>query len=194
MWSVLLQQSTALSRIENQQAATHERFNALIIDQQNPRAASRNVIVDITEIQNDTKRKSVQISPKKTKFETRLDRAGFSAQLVLLPNEEGTSYSLSLRLAMFSKMYSADFRVCWPTFSIERMMRCQNIISPDSEIVQACKNGDFRCVQRLFANGQANPNDITESQWPLLDVRDSFPSRKPVLTRRSMQLRADPPD
>jgi hypothetical protein len=172
MWSVLLQQSAALSRIESQQAATHERFNALIFDQQNPQAASRAVVVDITEIQKTKTRKSVQLSPKKTRFEARLERGGFSAQLVLLPKGEGISYILSLRLSMFSKMYSAEFRLCWPTFSIERMMQCQNIISTDSEIVQACRKGDFRCVQSLFANGQANPNDITESRWPLLDVSD----------------------
>jgi hypothetical protein len=176
MWSVLLQQSNALARIEKQQAVTHEQFSALIVDQHNPRAASRTVVVDINEMQNTantSKRKSVQLSPQKTRFETRLDRAGFSAQLVLLPKGEGTSYSLSLRMSMFSKMYSAEFRVCWPTFAIERMMRCQNIISPDSEIVQACKKGDFRQVQSLFASGQANPNDITEHKWPLLDVSGS---------------------
>lgn len=71
---------------------------------------------------------------------------------------------------MRSKMFTADFRVCWPDFAIARNMRCQNIISKDSDIVLACRTGDVALVQKLFSRGMARPYDTTDSNWPLLDV------------------------
>ena len=169
MWSILYQQSSVLCRIEKQQMATHERFDALIFNQHNPRDVSGTVEVDVQEMEPEQDRGVVRLTPKRT----RLDRGAFSAQLVLLPYGDSMSYRLSLKLSMFQKMYSADFRVHWPTdvlnLSFERLMRTQNIISSGSDIVQACKSGDFRRVQRIFADGQARPSDVTESKWPLLD-------------------------
>ncbi|PSK60515.1 Palmitoyltransferase akr1 [Elsinoe australis] len=163
MWSVLLRQSSALDRIEKQQFAQHEEFETIIMNKQNPISSSGIVKVDIDEVTSEENEKAVQLSSNKT----RLDRQGFSARLVLLP--QGNSNSLSLRLSVFSKVYSAAFRVDWTTLALSSTIRTQNIISMDSAIVQACSAGNFRKAQQLLICGHAHPNDVTSEGWPLLD-------------------------
>lgn len=176
MWSVLLRQSSALDRIEKQQFAQHEEFETVIMNKQNPISSSGIVKVDIDEVTSEENKKAVQLSSNKT----RLDRQGFSARLVLLP--QGNSNSLSLRLSVFSKVYSAVFRVDWTTLALSSTIRTQNIISTDSAIVQACSAGNFRKAQQLLIGGHAHPNDVTSEGWPLLDVSADCQEEKQFLT------------
>ena len=166
MWSVLIQQSTVLARIESQQTVQHEQFNAFVIDSKHPQTLHGAVQVDINPVKPAAERKVVQLFPKVTC----LDRPGLSAQLVLTRKRDGSSFGMSLRLAAFSKVYSADFRFSWPLMTFTRAMHTQNIISSESAIVFACRTGDFDGARRLLTDGQAHPNDITESKTPLLDV------------------------
>ena len=165
MWSVLLQQSTALARIEKQQSIQHQQFNALLVDQHNPQFKPRTVEVEINKLRSSKSDKAMKISDGGT----RLSQSKFSAQLVLLPKTGTKDYGASLRLSLFSKMYSVDFRLCWFALRFSPVLRAQNIIPSNADIVRACKLGDFRQVQMLVAAGQFSPHDVTESHWPLLD-------------------------
>lgn len=100
----------------------------------------------------------------------RLNGWGLSADLAMQEKQEGASSELTLRLGLFSKVYTAQIRVNWPGSSFDRMLHTQNMIPSDSPMVRACKAGDFRSVQRLLSSGAAHGNDVTDTGWPMLDV------------------------
>lgn len=59
----------------------------------------------------------------------------------------------------------------WPNLSISPHLRVQNIVSEESEVVEACRNGNVCLVEQLFSCGKAHPNDSTmANDRPLIDV------------------------
>lgn len=138
-----------------------------MVNQQSPREKPSTVWVEVKEISSSKRDTAIRVSPRRT----RLEAGGFSAQLVILPKENGSSYKLSLSLAAFGKLYTADFGIEPSGFSFDNMLHTQNIIPTGADMIQACKDGDFRRVRRLFEAGMAPGNDITDYRLKMAGPR-----------------------
>ncbi|KAF2224969.1 ankyrin repeat-containing domain protein [Elsinoe ampelina] len=163
MWSVLLRQSTSIDRIEKQQASNHEVIQTMIMNHRHPAGMTGMVQVDIESVNPEDDLECVQLS----KPLPQLDRPGFSAQLVIHP--QGRRNSMTLRMTAFSKIYTASFKVFWPSLSFCVALRSQNIVPMDSAIIQACTTGNFKQARHLLANGSAQVSDMSSDHWPILD-------------------------
>ncbi|KAF4552588.1 Ankyrin repeat-containing protein 34 [Elsinoe fawcettii] len=163
MWSVLLRQSSAIDRIEKQQIANHEVVQTMMMSQRNPLGTTGIAQVDIDAADPYENTTCIQLSRKATK----LERPGFSAQLVV--RTSGKRKSLGLRISLCSRTYWASFKVFWPSLSFRMSLQSQNIIPQDAAVVQACTTGNFKRVQQLLVSSEARGDDVTVEQWPLLD-------------------------
>ena len=93
-------------------------------------------------------------------------------------NPEGVKkYDGFMRLRFTrGKLLSCRITGAWSswsdTFRLSHL-RVQNIISLDSDIVNACNTGDDSRMQTLFDSGVAHPNDTTVGNLTLLYVHNS---------------------
>lgn len=98
------------------------------------------------------------------------EREGVSAQLVSLPNGEGTFYRATLHISLFSKMYSTRLTFSPSFFNFDRMLHVHNIVSNDAPIIMACQVGDFDAVRSILRDGAARGSDVTPQGYPILEV------------------------
>jgi hypothetical protein len=93
-------------------------------------------------------------------------------------------FKWGLRLPLsWGRVLTGRMRVLgsWPS----RPMLClrqQNIIPYDSVIIEACKTNDISTIQKLFATGQARPNDTTPENLTLLRVGSLSVVKIPLAT------------
>jgi hypothetical protein len=153
IYGILIQQQTTMDKIER---------NMAVVSQASPHSTPAVVQAQISEIKPMAK-----LFPRTG----RLDRQGFSAQLVALPKDEGTTYRAAVHISLFGRMYSVQLQMTCPGFSFDRMLHVRNIVPNDSDIAVACRTGDFDRACKLLASGLAHGSDITASGWPMLDVR-----------------------
>lgn len=159
MLSLLLQQRSTLNALENNQAETCHELRSLVCRLDSPRSISRTVFVRLAEDHTD-----------ENLANSHLDLWRSLAELAFILPERKNPSRLSIRLSLFSKRYTAHFRLKSPMLPSDTMLHHQNTVPSDSIMVQACLAGNIGQVQRLLARGEAGCNDITEKGWPMLDV------------------------
>ena len=170
---IVLQLQSTLDRIERSEILTKNNvINMAVINQSSPLSIRSVVQAQPSEINPMTKQ-STRVITKPTKllpWTVRFDRWGFSAELVLLPKDKGTSYRAAAHISLLGRMYSAQLQMSCPGFSFDRMLHIRNIVPTDSAMAVACRTGDFDSARELLASGSAHGSDITSGGWPMLDV------------------------
>ncbi|KAL8880307.1 MAG: hypothetical protein Q9198_002257 [Flavoplaca austrocitrina] len=171
IYKILLQQQATLDRIGKEGLSKDNIFNMAMIHQNMPQLLPSN---PQTEVHRDkTKMKqSTQLITKPTKslpWILRLDRQGFSAQVVALPREKGSRFQAAVHLSLFGKIYSIQLHFSYPDFSSDTMLHVRNIVPNDSAMIVACRTGDFDTARQLLTSGSAHGNDTTVAGWPMLD-------------------------
>lgn len=103
---------------------------------------------------------------------TRFDWWGFSAQLVTLPGPRGTNYRAAVHVSLLGRRYSVQLRLSSPSFPLilDRTLHVSNIVPETSDMVIACKTGDFDRALSLLTSHAARGSDVTAAGLPLLDV------------------------
>ena len=171
IYRILIQQQTTMDKIERGEILSHV-INMAVASQASPHSTPAVVHTHISEIKPMAKQLT-QIITKQTKLlprTARLGRQGFSAELVALPKDEGTTYRAAVHISLFGRMYSVQLQITCPGFSFDRMLHVRNIVPNDSDMAVACRTGDFDRACKLLASGLAYGSDITASGWPMLDV------------------------
>lgn len=172
IYGILLRQQLTMEKIERGEILSQNTINMAVLSQPSSHSAPAVVNAQLTEIQSLAK-PMTQVITKPTKLvprTARFDRWGFSAQLVRLPKDTGTSYRAAIHISLLGKMYSVQLQMSFPGFSFDRMLHVRNIVPNDSDMVVACKEGDFDSARKLLTSGLAHGSDITVLGWPLLDV------------------------
>jgi hypothetical protein len=172
IYGILLQQQSTMDKIERGEILGKNVINMAVISQPSPQSTPAVIQAQLSEIKPMAKQ-STHVITKPTKLlprTARFDRWGFSAQLVTLPKDGGTSYRAAVHISLLGKMYSVQLQMSYPGFSFDRMLHVRNIVPTDSEMAVACRTGDFDRARKLLASGSAHGSDITASGWPMLDV------------------------
>lgn len=154
IYGILIQQQTTMDKIERGEILGNV-INMAVVNQASPHSTPAVV-----------QKPMAKLLPRTA----RLDRQGFSAQLVALPKDEGTTYGAAVHISLFGRMYSVQLQMTCPGFSFDRMLHVRNIVPNDSDMAVACRTGDFDRAYKLLASGLAHGSDITASRWPMLDV------------------------
>lgn len=172
MYGLLVQQQSALNRLEKSRATNSNVLGVAVINQSSP---SFNPTFAQTQILGPSalRKQSNQLTKKSTKllpWTARFNQWGVSGQLTMLPKDESTSYRATVHVSVLSKTYSLQMKVILPEFTFDRMLHVRNIVPKDCAMVIACKTGDFDQARRLLERGEAQGSDITSGGWPMLDV------------------------
>ncbi|KAK3935549.1 hypothetical protein QBC46DRAFT_422103 [Diplogelasinospora grovesii] len=194
VYGILLQQQSTMDKIERGEILCKDVINMAVINQPSPQSTPTVVQAQLSEIKPTTNQSSrvltkpTQLLPRTARF----DRWGFSAQLVTLPKDKdkGTSYRAAVHISLLGKMYSVQLQMSSRGFSFDRMLHVRNIVPTDSEMVVACRTGDFDRARGLLARGLAHGSDITASGWPMLDY--AIKSGSTRLVRLLLEHGADP--
>lgn len=176
IYRILLQQQSTMDRIETGENLARNVINMAVIGQSSPQSMPSVVQAQFSEIGPTTKQ-STQVITKPAKpllWTVRSNRWGFSAQVVAIPKEEGTSYRTAVHMSLFGKMYSVQLQMSCPSFSFDHMSHVRNIVPTDSAMTVACLAGDFNSALQLLTSGSAHGSDITPGGWPMLDVSVNF--------------------
>jgi hypothetical protein len=170
IYGILILQQTTMDKIERGEILDNV-INMAGVSQASPHSTPAVIQAQISEIKQMAKQLT-QIITKSTKLlpqTVRLDRQGFSAQLVALPKDKRTTYRSVVHISLFGRMYSVQPQMVCPGFSFDRMLHVRNIVPNDSDMA-TCRTGDFNRARRLLASGLAHGSSITASRWPMLDV------------------------
>lgn len=162
VFALLLQQRASLEKIQRDQSCANDELHRLTAHRQRSSNLLARVNVEVTESPNELvcPRRPVAKMFKRRPKMVRLNGWGLSADLAMQEKQEGASSELTLRLGLFSRVYTAQIRVNWPDLSFDRMLHTQNMIPSDSPMVRACQAGDFKSVQQLLSSGAARGNDV----------------------------------
>lgn len=133
---------------------------------------------------------SAKTSSGASSFGSYLESWGVAGSLIWSKSECHSTYSISFRSGLpFSSMFGQHIFVA--DVSIRRFPLCRSIpllrqggfglrsvVSADSEIMVACRNGHLNLVRELFRSGRARPDDVTaENSTPL---RVSISAMRPM--------------
>jgi hypothetical protein len=171
VYGILIQQQTITDEIGPGEIPGNV-LNMPVVGQASPHSTPATVQAQISE-NKPMAQPLTQIITKPTKLlprTARLDRQGFSAQLVALPKDEGTTYRAAVHISLFGRMYSVQLQLTCPGFSFDRGLHVRNIVPDDFDMAVACRTGDFDRARKLLASGLAQGSDITASGWPMLEV------------------------
>ena len=172
IYDILRQQKSAFDRVQSGQMSTSTILNMSVINQSSHDSLPSVVQAQSSEVEPMSKQ-STHVISKPTKllpWTVRFDRWGLSAQVVVLPKNNGKSYQAGVRISLLGKMYTFQLQIFCPDFSFDRMLHVRNIVPTNSAITVACRTGDFDSARRLLASGAAHGSDITLAGWPMLDV------------------------
>jgi hypothetical protein len=98
------------------------------------------------------------------------EQYGCSAQLVAISKGKQTSYRAGIAISLLGKLFSMSLQVSSEGFSLCPTFRARNITPFDSDIVKACRAGDFSHVRDLLTSGLACGSDVDPNGWPVLEV------------------------
>ncbi|GAB1318153.1 Transient receptor putative cation channel sub A member 1 [Madurella fahalii] len=172
IYGILLQQQRTMSKIESGEILNNNVINMAVISQTTAQSTPAVLQAQLSEVTEPESKQSAntltrpsKVLPRKVQFE----RWGFSAQLVALPRDQGASYHAAVRVSLLGKIYSVQMHMSWLGLSFDGMLHVHNIFPANSEIVFACRGGDFNRIRELLEGGWARGSDVTDSGWPMLD-------------------------
>ncbi len=145
IYGTLLQQQSIIEKIERGEILGKNIINMAVANQASPQSTPPAVQAEFSELKS-TAKLSTQVITNPTKLlprAARFDRWGFSAQLVRLPKETGSSYRAAVHISLFGRRYGVRMQMSNTGFSLDRMLHVHNIIPTDSAMTIACKTGAF---------------------------------------------------
>jgi hypothetical protein len=174
MYGILINQQSTMAKLESGEILSSNTFNMTVINQTSSKSTPAVLQAQLSEIEPERKQskqpitKPSKLLPASTEFQF----GGFSARLVTLPKDEGTSYRGAVHISLFGRVYSVQLHISTPNLfsTLDYMLHVRNVIPTDSEMAIACRAGDFDSARKLLTSGSACGSDITASGWPVLDV------------------------
>lgn len=176
VFGILLQQQSIVDRVEKGEISARNVIHMNVVNKSSPQSMPSVVQAQLSEIKPTAKQltKAITKPTKPLIWTVRSSQEAFSAQVIVLSKEKGTSYQAAVHISLLGKMYSVQLQMSCPGFSLDRMLHVRNIVPTDSAMTVACRTGDFGRALELLTSGLAHGSDITPGGWPMLDVSVNF--------------------